>query len=124
MPNIFNIRVISHGSPPNRHRRLAWDWDVLGNPPSNLNSVPWSPTTGPFSYFRVSLDGRILGDIGATQFVLRDEDISGSRRGEELIDANIKVTIQGFLFCGGSIMRWEEIRAQIMLREREDWVHI
>jgi hypothetical protein len=120
-PYIFNIRVISMNNPPNSHKRLAWDWRDY--PMSKSETVPWSATTGPFSHFRVSANGKFLGDAWATQFVLRDDDleeaiVEGSK------EQDVYITIEGFMFSGGSIRGEEYVRSDTMVADHEDWVHL
>jgi hypothetical protein len=120
-PYIFNIRVISMNNPPNTHKRLAWDWRDY--PMSKSETVPWSATTGPFSHFRVSANGKFLGDAWATQFVLRDDDleeaiVEGSK------EQDVYITIEGFMFSGGSIRGEEYVRSHVMVADHEDWVHL
>jgi hypothetical protein len=131
LPYIENIRVIPYGESPNTHKRLAWEWDVLTDGLSRPEAVPWSPTTGPFSHFRVSLDGVVLGDVSATQFVFRDGDLneaSGARNDKEAVDADreVDIAIEGLLFSVGSIRSAQKVAGQTLMWERgsDDWVRI
>jgi hypothetical protein len=129
-PQIFNIHSISQGDPPNKHKRIAWDWKASCYAETKVGSVPWSQTTGPFSYFRVTVNGSYLGEACATQFVLRDEDIEKFSETHDdverqaLEEVMVSVDIEGLLFSGGSIRGVESMPRKALLREREEWVHV
>jgi hypothetical protein len=90
---------------------------------SKSETVPWSATTGPFSHFRVSANGKFLGDAWATQFVLRDDDLEEAIV-EESKEQDVYITIEGFMFSGGSIRGEEYVRSDVMVADHEDWVHL
>lgn len=93
---IDSVRVTERFDSPDRDKRLAWQWSGSHNPdPARL---PWSKTTGPFSYFDVMLGGKELGRAYCLEYPIHREDLDGCE-GEE-----VEVIIHGRLFGGGEIV--------------------
>lgn len=83
--SITNIRLISHGE----QKRLSWDWS---GPPS---ARARSRITGPFSYFEVMVDGRVVGRVYGMEFPLSEEDFGGEK--------SVNITVVGHMFDGRCI---------------------
>lgn len=92
---IDSVRVTERASSPDRDKRLAWKWSGSHNPDPAW--LPWSKTTGPFSYFDIMVGGKELGRAYCTEFPIYREDFDGCE-GEE-----VEVVIRGRLFGGGEI---------------------
>lgn len=92
---VDGVRVMERGSSPYHDRRLAWKWSGLGN--SHPAYLPWSKTTGPFSYFNVMIGGKELGRAYCTEFPIHSEDF------DECKGEGVEVIIRGRLFGGSEI---------------------
>ena len=92
---INGVRVMERGIHPNCDKRVAWNWSGSGD--TDLACLPWSKTTGPFSYFDVMLGGEELGRAYCTEFPVRGEDFDGCEAG------GLEVVIRGYLFGGGEV---------------------
>lgn len=93
--NIYGMRVTERGTSPDHKTRLMWKWSGSGD--SNPECLPWSKTTGPFSYFDVIVGGKELGRAYCTEFPIHREDFDGCK-GEA-----VQVVIRGRLFGGREV---------------------
>lgn len=92
---IVGVRVMERGCSPDHGKRLTWEW--RGSDESDPACLPWSKTTGPFSYFDVMIDQTELGRAYCMEFPIHREDFDGCK-GE-----GAKVVIRGRLFGGSEI---------------------
>ena len=92
---IDGVGVIERGSPLNHDKRLAWKWS--GSDCLDPAFLPWSKTTGPFSYFGVIVGGEELGRAYCTEFPIHGGDFDGCK-GE-----GVDVVIRGRTFGGSEI---------------------
>ena len=92
---IDGVKIIERGRSPNHDKRLAWKWS--GSDDSYPVCLPWSKTTGPFSYFDVMIGGKELGRSYSTEIPIHSEDFDGCK-GE-----GVEVVIRGRLFGGSDI---------------------
>ena len=92
---IDGVRVTERGSSSDHGRRLAWKWS--GPDVSGPACLPWSKTTGPFSYFDVIAGGKELGRAYCTEFPINSEDFDRCK-GE-----GVEVVIRGHVFGGSEI---------------------
>lgn len=100
--NIVNAHVIERGHAGNRQKRLAWDLREQNDRGlGRVHGLPWSKTTGPFSYFTVCSQKRELGRAYCTEFCLREDDF-GEAEGHGR-DAEPEVIVRGILFGGGKV---------------------
>ncbi|KAH7393063.1 glycosyl hydrolase family 85 protein [Pyrenochaeta sp. MPI-SDFR-AT-0127] len=103
---IRNIHVEHRGEGKNMNTRLCWDYGIAGDFES-INGIPYSETTGPFSYFFIRLNGVTLGRAYALEHPLltntmdrfKGEDIeievSGvGFDGQKLAQRSIKLRLQ------------------------------
>ncbi len=95
---IYDIHVMQRGKGPNAERRLAWRWQ--GADDQWPKWMPWSKTTGPFSYFTISMQGREVGKTYCLEFPIHTKDLEGS----EATNEDIEIRISGLLFGGEEIM--------------------
>lgn len=93
---IDDVKITVRGSPPNHVRRLTWKWS--GSNDSDRACLPWSMTTGPFSYFDVMFGGKELGRAYCMEFPIYSEDFDGCK------DEGVQALIRGRLFGGGEIV--------------------
>ncbi|KAI9697725.1 MAG: hypothetical protein M1820_007712 [Bogoriella megaspora] len=105
--SIRNIQVAKAGIDDLAHRRLTWDFqeqiskfrDCAAEKPrladGSLDQRPWSDTTGPFSYFKISVDGEEIGRAYALQFIL-PEHLAGRLEDDKVI----QVKVIGVTFWG------------------------
>ena len=92
---IDGLRVTERGSHPVQDKRLAWNWSGSDDP--DPTCLPWSKTTGPFSYFDVMVGGKELGRAHHAEFPIRNEDFDGGR------GDGVEVVIRGRLFGGSEV---------------------
>lgn len=103
---IHGVRVTERGSSPYHDKRLAWKWS--GSDGSEAACLPWSKTTGPFSYFDVLIGGKELGRAYCMEISIHGGDFDGCK-GE-----SVDVVIRGRLFGGSEItslpmqLLWDE----------------
>ena len=95
---IYNVHAIRRGEDPYAERRLAWQW--RGEDEARPDGIPWSKTTGPFSYFKISIQRREVGKAYGIEFPVRAEDIESSRTTDE----SIEIQISGILFGGEKVI--------------------
>ena len=88
---IFNLELLDSTANGVRNQRLQWEWS--GDPDQWPECLPWSKTTGPFSYFSVCQNGMHIGTSQSLAFPLRSEDFDRGT-GES------KFTIEAFCFAG------------------------
>ncbi|KAM0805257.1 hypothetical protein BDR22DRAFT_387215 [Usnea florida] len=93
---VDHVRVVERSTSPYRDHRLAWDWSGSGC--SEAACLPWSKTTGPFSYFDVMIGGNELGKAYCMEFPIHSEDFHGCE------DTRTEVIICGRLFGGGEVI--------------------
>jgi hypothetical protein len=72
---ITDLRIVERGSPPNRQKRLAWDWH--GKQSSWPSGIPWSRITGPFEKFIISMNGCEIGFSHCLEFPLTEAELEG-----------------------------------------------
>lgn len=92
---IVGVRVTKRGRSPDHEKRLAWKWSSSDD--SRPAFLPWSKTTGPFTYFDVMISGKELGRAYCTEFPIHSEDFDGCK-GEE-----VEAVIRGRLFGGSEV---------------------
>ena len=92
---IDGVKVTERGSSPDYDKRLVWRW--TGSDHLDPALMPWSKTTGPFSYFEVIVGGKELGRAYCAEFPIHKGDFDGCK-GE-----GIEVVIRGRTFGGGKI---------------------
>ena len=93
---VDHVRVVERGTSPYRDQRLAWNWSGSGC--SEAACLPWSKTTGPFSYFDVMMDGKELGKAYCMEFPINSEDFHGCE------GTRTEVIVRGRLFMGSEII--------------------
>ena len=93
---VDHVRVVERGTSPYRDQRLAWNWSGSGY--SEAACLPWSKTTGPFSYFDVMMGGKELGKAYCMEFPIHSEDFHGCE------GTKTEVIIRGRLFGGSEII--------------------
>ena len=93
---VDHVRVVERGTSPYRDQRLAWNW--RGSGCSEAACLPWSKTTGPFSYFDVMMGGKELGKAYCMEFPIHSEDFHGCE------GTRTEVIIRGRLFGGSEII--------------------
>jgi hypothetical protein len=112
--NIVNPHVIEKGHAGHRQKRLAWELQARNEQGSkSVEGLPWSVTTGPFSYFIVSTQRRELGRAYCTEFCLHEADFG--EPDEDEADVEVEVIVRGILFGGGDV-RSDPVRISL------DWV--
>jgi len=100
--NIVNLHVTRRGHAEHRQQRLAWEWREQINQGSRpSDGLPWSKTTGPFSYFIVCSQERELGRAYCTEFCLQEDDVGEVEQNGQ--DAEVEVIVRGILFGGGEV---------------------
>ncbi|KAI8943590.1 hypothetical protein NX059_001582 [Plenodomus lindquistii] len=112
---ITGIRTIFTGSEENLQLRLQWTTVGSTSVPM-MQELPYSDTTGVFSYFAVSVDGLDLGRAYAHEHIITREVIDRIGHREVLVE------IVGVGFDGRELARW---MGEMCLQEREegyDWV--
>ena len=82
-----DLEVIQRGQAPHTQRRLAWKW--RGSPDQWPTWLPWSATTGPFSHFTITVNGRWLGVVHCLEFPLLESD---------QVESDVEVHVRGHLF--------------------------
>lgn len=92
---INGVRVKERGGSSDHDKRLAWKWSGSDDP--GPACLPWSKTTGPFSYFDVIVGGKELGRAHCTEIPIYSEDFDACE-GE-----GVEVVIRGRLFGGSEI---------------------
>jgi len=103
---ITDLRVITRGAEPYRQKRLVWDLHS-NRVPVQEGGLPYSETTGPFSHFLVSVDGRCVGRAYACEFPLRREDFGEVESGnheEGREEEKGEVIVKGVLFGGREVV--------------------
>lgn len=101
--HIYNVQVAERRSGENCQKRLTWTWQGSDHDQAtSIHGLPWSKTTGPFSFFEVRFGDRELGRAYCMEFPLLEEDLTsnGGNGGE---DETIEVVVCGQLFGGGSV---------------------
>ena len=93
---VDHVRVMERGTSSYSDQRLAWNWS--GSSCSEAACLPWSKTTGPFSYFDVMMGGNELGKAYCMEFPIHSEDFDGCE------GTGTEVVIRGRLFGGGEII--------------------
>lgn len=78
-------------------RRIRWDWGGSVGDNERSTGLPWSRTTGPFSYFTVTLGGKTLGRAYCTEYPVWSQDFGSVE------DDKIEAVICGHLFGGGEV---------------------
>lgn len=109
---ITDLRIATRGEGPYMQKRLVWQFHSTGG--TTQDGLPYSSSTGPFSYFLVSVDGRRIGRAYACEFALRREDFDGVEGGSrEKGDEDEKregegevvvVNVEGVLFGAGRVV--------------------
>lgn len=100
--DIVNLHVLERGHPEHRQKRLVWGLRERAERGSRpVAGLPWSKTTGPFSYFIVSSHERELGRAYCTEFCLREGDFGEADQNDQNTEA--EVTVRGVLFGGGEV---------------------
>ena len=79
----------------NKEQRLRWAW--RGSKDKWPVGLPWSKTTGPFSFFTIMMEGKVLGQAHCLEYPLRPHD--WLRKGKSIF----RFTVQGHLFGGGAV---------------------
>ena len=93
---ISDVRVADRGDSSPHDKRLVWKWS--GSNESAHAFLPWSKTTGPFSYFGVMVGGTELGRAYCTEFPIHSEDFRECGG-----EGAVEVIIRGRLFGGGEV---------------------
>lgn len=100
--SINNLEIVQRGPAPHTQRRLAWEWQGCRDQwPAWL---PWSATTGPFSHFTVSVDGRWLGVAHCLEFPLLDNDH---------VESDVELHVRGHVF--GNMLTIRAVVARVTL---------
>ena len=92
---INDVRVTERGNSLRSDKRLVWKWS--GPKDQNQGFLPWSKTTGPFSYFAVIVGGKELGRAYCMEFPIQSEDFDVHKSKE------VDVIVRGRLFGGNEI---------------------
>lgn len=89
----------------NHHWRLRWSYrSSIGDDERSVlttPAIPYSQTTGPFSYFSIQIDGVDLGRAYALEHVLPEQFI-------ESFEGSFRVVLVGVGFDGEEIARFEQ----------------
>lgn len=104
---ITNLRIATRGADPCAQKRLVWEF--LSKSHTVRDGLPYSKTTGPFSHFLVSVNGKYIGRAYACEFPLRREDFGeveseNEKAGHGEEDEEMEVTVEGILFGGGKVL--------------------
>ena len=95
---IFNVKKIERRAGDHVSHRLSWEWQ--GSTTHWPAGLPWSDTTGPFSFFTIFIGGENTGRAYSLEFPIIAKDIEHWTAGsEECID----VVVTGQIFGGKSI---------------------
>ena len=94
---ISSVYTIRRGQGLDAEKRLTWQW--RGSTNKWPDWLPWGKTTGPFSYFKIFVEGKEVGQSYCMEFPIRAEDIESS----EATGESIEVRICGVLFSGEEI---------------------
>ena len=78
---VRDLKIGKRGKAPYLQKYLVWAWH--GSRVGWPDILPWSDTTGPFSYFEISINGRWLGRSYSVEFPLADDDTAESGRDSE-----------------------------------------
>ena len=78
---VLDLKVVECGKAPYTQQRFTWTWQ--GSRVGWPDMVPWSDTTGPFSYFEITVNGKWLGRAYATEFPLAGDEVGDSHRDRE-----------------------------------------
>lgn len=104
---ITNLRIATRGAGPYTQARLVWEFVSTSH--TVRDGLPYSKTTGPFSHFLVSVNGKCIGRAYACEFPLRREDFGeleseNEKEGHEEEEKEMEVTVEGGLFGGGKVL--------------------
>lgn len=94
---IEHIRTITRGQGTCKEKRLAWEWQ--GGRNTEIDGLPWSTTTGPFSHFIIMMANQELGSAYSLEFPLRENDYHAVGKNASDVD----ICVKGFLFGGGCV---------------------
>ncbi|MCJ1239572.1 hypothetical protein MMC14_007570 [Varicellaria rhodocarpa] len=78
---VHDLKIGKRGDAPHAQKFLVWAWH--GSRVGWPDMLPWSDTTGPFSHFEISINGRWLGRAYSIEFPLTDDDTAESDRDDE-----------------------------------------
>jgi hypothetical protein len=92
--SIDKIRFENRSEGESQHTRLCWDFHDTTRPRRRIEGMPYSEITGPFSYFRIRIDGLELGRAYALEHVLNKKVI------DRLAGRDIEVVLTGIGFDG------------------------
>ncbi|KAF2688597.1 glycoside hydrolase family 85 protein [Lentithecium fluviatile CBS 122367] len=101
-----DVRLERRGEGEMEHRRLSWMYCDQREAECRAPSLPYSETTGPFSWFSVEIDGLSLGRAYATECTVA-ESLMKELRGKE-----VEVSIAGIGFDGEKLAG-SSVRVQI-----------
>ena len=91
---LYDVHTTERGKGQDAETRLVWQWQGSRNKWPDW--LPWSKTTGPFSHFRVFVEGQEIGRSYCLEFPIHAQDTELS----EVHDGSIEVRISGVLFGG------------------------
>lgn len=104
---ITNLRIATRGVEPYAQKRLVWDFH--SNSSTLRDGLPYSETTGPFSHFLVSVDGRFVGRAYACEYPLTRKDFDeldseSHKEGHGEDEVEVEVSVEGVLFGGEKVL--------------------
>lgn len=92
---VTNIQITPHGRAQCEHGRLTWHLSNLPERPSEIDY--WSRITGSVAYFKIRIDGAMIGRAYGLEFVLPDAFVE-KWKGEGIV-----VELCGVLFGGAKL---------------------
>ena len=97
--SICDLKLIERGVSPHVQKRLAWKWkgDRAGWP----LSLPFSPLSGPFSHFSISINGQEVGVSHSLEFPLKSDEVDSL----EVHDGVLSFMVRGIYFGGLKLRR-------------------
>ncbi|KAF2119007.1 glycosyl hydrolase family 85-domain-containing protein [Lophiotrema nucula] len=98
--SVENLKLERRGEDETKHWRLCWSY-THDKEQSQLG-IPYSEMTGPFSHFRISLNGVEVGRSYALEYVVTEKLLRGVKNQDE---GSMEVSIAGLAFDGTVLAR-------------------
>lgn len=92
--SVAELEIYRRSSGVNSEQRLRWAW--RGSRDTRPVGFPWSDTTGPFSFFTIKADDKVLGQAHCLEYPLEPGD---RLQGED----SVEFSVHGHLFGGGVV---------------------
>jgi hypothetical protein len=91
---INNVRFENRGIGESQHMRLCWSFNDRMRHGRKVEGIPYSETTGPFSHFRIRIDGLEVGRAYALEHVLNKKLV------DRIAGRDVEVILIGVNFDG------------------------